>query len=148
MTVYDELTVIDDFEGKFGNREAVRRACDLMASYLAEMTAPLPEIATQGLCVAMKYKEGLAPVSELEAERKAISSFLRDRSAQTNYDTLEYCAAHAVGAILSCYQDPAWGGGASELVSNFLDVTEKLESHHEVFRRLLGEYFPSEKGVA
>src|SRR5215831_18545618 len=141
MNIYNELDIIDLFEEKFGNQESVKRACDFMASYLAGMQRPLPEIAAQGLVVAIKYKEGSALPGELEIARKRIADFLKERGAQLNYSTVEYRMAHAVEAILISYQNPTWGGGASELVSIFLDVTETFESNCDLMRTLLKEYF-------
>jgi len=96
MNIYKELDIIDLFEEKFGNQESVKRACDFMASYLAGMQRPLPEIAAQGLVVAIKYKEGSALPGELEIARKRIADFLKERGAQLNYSTVEYRMAHAV----------------------------------------------------
>jgi hypothetical protein len=141
MDIYQELNVIDRFEERFGNRDSVRRACDFMVSYLAGMQRPLPEIAAEGLRAAIKYKEGSALASELGSARRSISDFLREPSARTNYGTPEYCMARALEAVLISYQNPTWGGGASELVSNFLDMTETFESNHELMKRLLEEYF-------
>jgi hypothetical protein len=141
MDVYKELMLIDRFEESHGNSEAVRRACDFMISYLAAMTTPFPEVAERGRAVAIRYKQGLALNAELENARKSISDFLRERSARTNYDTPEYCIVHAVEGMLACYLHPEWGGGASELVSNFLDVTDKFQSDHSFLKRLLEEKF-------
>jgi hypothetical protein len=49
--------------------------------------------------------------------------------------------AHAEEAILVCYQNPTRDGGASELVSNFLDMTETFESNYDLLRDLLKAYF-------
>src|SRR5262245_53661089 len=129
MDIYKELNVIDRFEESRGNSAAVVRACDLMVSYLAGLKQPLPEIAARRLRIAIK-KEGLASVGELKNERKALSDFLRGHSARTDYTTPEYCIVNAVEAALLSYENPEWGGGASELVSNFLDLTDRFESDH------------------
>jgi hypothetical protein len=146
MNIYKELEVIDRFEEKFGNSTSVTRACDLMVSYLAGLKRRLPETAARGLRVAIKYRQGLASLDELGRERKAISDFLRERSARTNYSTPEYCIMHAVDTILQCYQTPVWGGGASELVSNFLDTADRFESDRTLMRRLLQQNFPEKNG--
>jgi hypothetical protein len=141
VNIYHELDIIDEFEEKVGNRESVKCACDFMVSYLAEMKRPLPEVAAQGLRVAIKYKEGSASPDKLEIAREQIADFLKERGAQASYSTLEYRMAHAVLGILISYQDLRWGGGASELVSNFLDMTETFESNHDLLKTLLKEYF-------
>jgi hypothetical protein len=141
MDIYQDLDVIDRFEDRFGNRDSVKRACDFMVSYLAGVQRPLPEIATQGLRAAIKYREGSARADELESARRSISDFLKERRARMDYSTPEYCMAHAVEAVLMFFVDPTWPGGASEVVSNFLDLTETFESNHELLQRLLDEYF-------
>jgi hypothetical protein len=35
MDIYDEIDIIDDFQERFGLRQSVRRACDLIVSILA-----------------------------------------------------------------------------------------------------------------
>jgi hypothetical protein len=144
MDMYKELDVIDRFEEGRGTNVAVVSACDLMVSYLAGLKRPFPEIAARGLRIAIKYKEGLASVGELKNERKAFSDFLREHSARTDYTTPEYCIVNAVEAVLLSYENPEWGGGASELVSNFLDLTDRFESDHPLMRRLLAEDFPAD----
>src|SRR5262245_53954824 len=67
MDIYKELDLITDFEERVGNREAVIRASDLMVSYLAAMTTPIPEIAARGLRTAVKYREGSARRDEVES---------------------------------------------------------------------------------
>ena len=141
MSVYNKLNVIDEFEAKFGNREAVRRACDLMVSYLSETATSLPEVAAQAVHVGRKYKNGLASRADLNAERKAISQFLSDHSAWTNYEDQEYCAVHAVHGFLDGYINLSWGGGASELVSNFWEMMEKFDRNEVLLQRLLQEHF-------
>jgi hypothetical protein len=59
INIYKELSIIDDFEEKFGNQESVKRACDFMVSYLAGMQRPLPEISAHGLSVAIRYRKAL-----------------------------------------------------------------------------------------
>ena len=57
MDIYDEINIIDDFRQKFGLRESVRRACDLLVSYIGGLQKPLPGIAAQGFSIAVKCKE-------------------------------------------------------------------------------------------
>ncbi len=139
--IYQELDVITEFEDKLEHQEAVKRACDFMVSYLAGLQRPLPEIAAQGLRVAIKYKEGSTRPGELEMAGEQVADFLRERGAQANYSTLEYRMAHAVQAILWCYRDLTYHGLASELVSNYLEMTETFESNYDRLRALLKEYF-------
>src|SRR5262249_22773866 len=108
MNIYKELDVIDRFEERCGNRTSVTRACDLMASYLANLRRPLPALAAQGLRTALKYKNGSIPVQDLESDRKAIATFLKDRLARTD-PAPEYAVLRGVEAILSFYQNPVWG---------------------------------------
>ena len=64
MNIHQELDVVDRFEDRCGDREAWKRACNFMVSYFAGMQRPLPELAAQGLCVAIKYKQGSASDDE------------------------------------------------------------------------------------
>jgi hypothetical protein len=135
------LDVIDRFEDKFGNEESVRRACDVMVSYLSGMTRPFNKIAERGLRAAIKCKEGTIAPNDLGSELRSISDFLRERSARMDYDTPEYCIVHAVEATLMFYQNPSWGGGASEVISNFLNLTDKFECNHALLKQLLDQHF-------
>jgi hypothetical protein len=144
MSIYQELNIIDDFEERAGNSGAVRRACDFMVSYLSKTRVPLPELAEQGLEIAIKYMQGEVGGKELDHKREEIADFLRLRSATLDFVSPEFRGLHAVEAILSCYGHPAWGGGASELVSNFLDVMEIVDGG-DSFRTLLREHFPATK---
>jgi hypothetical protein len=144
IDIFNELVVIDRFEERFGNQESVRRACDVMVSYLSAMTRPFNEIAERGLRAAIKCREGSIAPNDLESERRSISDFLRERSARTDYDTPEYCIVHAVEAILWFYRDPSWGGGASEAMSNFLVITDQFESNYSLLKRLLEQKFATD----
>jgi len=147
MHIYDEIDRIDDFQEKFGLRQSVRRACDLLVSYIGGLQKPLPEIAAQGFNVALKCKEGSALLDELETARMQIVDSLRERGAYCN----QYPMEHTVSFILGCYQDLAHERGLasydSDFPSNFvfhsLERVEEFESNHELFRRLIREYFPT-----
>jgi hypothetical protein len=141
MDVYRKLDVIDDFEDEFGNREAVKRSSDLMISYLAATTRPLPESAAQAVGVAMNYKNGAASLAELYDVQKMIARFMSDHRLWAHYDNAENCVLHAVHAAMNGYLEPSWPAGASELISNFWDAMEKFERDEELLLRLLDQYF-------
>lgn len=140
--IYDKLDAIDAFESRFGNREALKRVCDLMTSYLAEATKPLPPIAAQAARVAIDYKNGLASLADLDTEREAIRDFLRNRHNAFNYDHPEFSPFHAVFGALGGYMDPSWSGGASELIACFWEMMERFDCNEELLLRLFREHFP------
>jgi len=147
MHIYDEIDRIDDFQEKFGLRQSVRRACDLLVSYIGGLQKPLPEIAAQGFNVAIKCKEGSALLDEVETARMRIVNSLKERGAYIN----QYPMEHTVSFILRCYQDLAHERGLASYDSDFpssfvfhsLERVEEFESNHELFRRLATEYFPT-----
>jgi hypothetical protein len=141
MSIYGALNIIDEFEAKFGNSESVTRACDLMVSYLSKMEMLLSEIAMRGLQAAIRYRMGVASSKDLCDEERVLSNRLKEKPETTTYIDTEYHEIHAVKAVLSFYQHPIWGGGASEVVSNFWDVAAKLKSDETVMNRLLREHF-------
>jgi hypothetical protein len=140
MSIYNKLDVIDEFEEKFGEREAVTRSCDLMVAYISEATTPLPQVAAQAFRVAMNYKNGAASRAELDAQKEMLVRALRGR--WTRFDDPESCAFLAIHAIVAFYLDPSWGSGASEVISNFWDLAEKFDRDERRLLRLLQEYFP------
>ena len=142
MNIYDELDVIDEFEKVFGNREAVERSCDVMISYMEKLTAPLPGLVAQGLQVAAQYRRGLIGLKDLEDSINLVAKFLRENSAITNCDEAQYSYYQAINAILLICKNPAWGGGASELVSNFLSLMEKVEIDNLLFEGVIRKHFP------
>ena len=141
MSIHDKLSAVDLFEQTYGNQEAVLRACDLMTQYVNALSVPLPEVVATGLQTAASYKCGRVGEKELQEAEKAVSSFLKGRSALTNYADPEFALAHAVRAILTCYRDRKFGGGASELLSNCLESTERVGSNEELFGKLLEQIF-------
>ncbi len=132
-----KLDVVDQFETKVGEREAILRSCDFMVAYLAEATKPLPAKAAHALRLALEYKNGSAALAELEAELTAMTS---GRGAWKRDDP-EDCAIEALSAVLFLYVDPSWGGGAGEVVSNFWEAMEVFDCNEDRLRRLLKEYF-------
>jgi hypothetical protein len=146
MDIYDEINIIDDFQKKFGQRQAVRRACDLLVSYIGGLQKPLPEIAAQGFYVAIKCNEGSALPDEMETARKQIVDWLRKHRAYCDECPIE----NTVSFILGCYRDLAHELGLAsydnDFPSNFvyysLERIDTFESNHELFRKLLREYFP------
>jgi hypothetical protein len=140
----DDLEVIDRFEEKFGNTETVKRACDFMACYLAKLTKPFPPIAAQGLRVALDYGQGVVGREQLEIHREAISDYLREHSAWTDYESPEYCIIHSVYAALESYLRPSWGGGGSELISNFIEVSGRFEKNSSALQQCLEKSFTTE----
>jgi hypothetical protein len=141
MSIYDWLSRVDQFEEKYGNREAVLRACDLMSQYIEALSVPLPQVVAAGLRTALSFKRSEACSPDLGESEKLLSNFLKERSALTNYTNPEYALAHAVRATLVCYHNPQSPGGASELLSNFLASTELVKSDEELFGRLLKQVF-------
>jgi hypothetical protein len=147
MDIYDEIVIIDDFQEKFGLRESIRRACDLVVSYIGGLQKPLPEIAAQGFSVAIKFKEGSALPDEAETARMQIVNSLREWGAYCN----QYPMEHTVSFILGCYQDLAHERGLasydrdfpSDFVFHSLERIDTFESNHELFRKLLRQYFPT-----
>jgi len=146
MDIYKEINIIGDFEERFGMRQAVRRVCDLIVSYLEGLQKPLSESVTQGFEVAIKCREGSALPDEVETARMQIVESLRERRAY--YD--QYPIEHTISFILGCYQDLAHERGLAsydygfpyEFVSACLERIDTFESNHELFGKLLKEYFP------
>jgi len=142
MSIYQEINIIDDFEERFGNCKSIKRACECLVSYISGLQRPLPEIAAQGLRVAVKYKEGSALPGELEIARKQIVDFLKARHAM--YKEQAYPMEHAVWGILQVYRDLCYdveSGAASEFVSSTLGCIENFDSNYELLRALLKETF-------
>ena len=147
MDIYDEIDIIEDFQEKFGLRQSVRRACDLLVSYIGGLQKPLPEIAAQGFNVAIKCKEGSAVLDEVATARMQIVNSLREWGAYSN----QYPMEHTVSFILGCYQDLAHERGLAsydrlfpvDFVFHSLERVDKFDSNHELFRKLLREYFPT-----
>ena len=146
MDIHREIKIINDFQEKFGLRQSVRRACDLLVSYIGGLQTPLPEIPAQGFNVALKCKEGSALPGEVETARVQIVNSLREWGAYSN----QYPMEHTVSFILGCYQDLAHERGLAsydsdfpyEFVSASLERIDTFESNHELFGKLLKEYFP------
>jgi hypothetical protein len=142
MDIYHEINIIEDFRQKFGMRESVRRACDLLISYIGRLQKPLPEIVAQGFSVAARCKEGSALPDEVETARMQI-----DDSLGAQYP---YRIDHVVSYILGCYRDLAEERGLasydydfpSDFVYYSLEAIDTFESNHELFGKLLKEYFP------
>ena len=147
MDIHREIKIINKFQEKFGLRQAVRSTCDLLVSYIAGLQKPLPEIAAQGFNVAIKCKEGSALPDQVETTRMQIVDSLRERSAYYN----QYPMEHMVSFILGCDRDLAHERGLAsydydfpyEFVSASLERMDTFESNHELFRKLLREYFPT-----
>ena len=146
MDIYHEINIIEHFRQKFGLRESVRRACDLLVSYIGGLQKPLPGIAAQGFSIAVKCKECSALPDEVETARMQIVDSLRERGAYYN----QYPIEHMVSFILGCYRDLAHERGLAsydydfpyEFVSASLERMDTFESNHELFGKLLKEYFP------
>jgi|HubBroStandDraft_6_1064221.scaffolds.fasta_scaffold1591702_1 hypothetical protein len=138
MTIYDDLTPIDEFEAKYGNELAVRRACEVMTAYIGEFS-PLSKWTAEGLDIAARYRKHLISLDELVNERGALA----ERIQQTSKDLPEYRILQAVSSILWFLQYPSWGGGASEVISNFLDLLGEPESKREAIVGLIEEKFGS-----
>ncbi|WP_139862692.1 hypothetical protein [Bradyrhizobium ivorense] len=139
MTVYDSLSIVDQFEERTDNRTAVKRACDVMLRYLMELKRPLPDVAAQSVKIAREYCAGSRGIQSLHDEDKRISNFLRNASARSNGTV---SVVRATGALVRLLQEPTWGGGASEALSNFLNWVDEFEQDHTMFKRLLEGAFP------
>jgi hypothetical protein len=147
MSIYDALNPIDDFEERHGNAEAVRRASDLMVSYMCGLTRPLPELVDRGLKTAIGYKNKEATLLEMDTIRKELTQFIKTKWLSGGEDTSKYFISRAVEGMLICCRHPAWGGGASELVSNFLEAVDKFESNHNLLKFLIKQYFSDHSGL-
>ena len=141
MNIDDELTVVDAFEERFGNKRAVDRACEFLIRYLSLNRASLPEIAKSGLEFATRYQKDAVGLAELRTERTKLANFLSGRSGTTKWKHPDYGPIHAVYAILWHLEDPTHGGGASELISNAFEATEIFKSDDEIVQTLLRECF-------
>ena len=126
MDIYDEIDIIEDFQEKFGLRQSVRRACDLLVSYIGGLQKSLPEIAAQGFHVAIKCREGSALPDEVETARMQIVNSLRERRAYYS----QYPMEHTVSFILRCYRYLAHERGLASYDMDFPSdfVFHSLES--------------------
>jgi len=140
MSVYDKLVIVDQFEERNGNQRAVRRACEIMLAYLASLKQPLPEVAAQALRVARGYTDGSVGAGSLSAAVDQISRFLKECGESENNSKGVISIIRASAALLKLLQEPTWGGGASEALSNFLEWTDEFEQNHELFGQLLERY--------
>jgi hypothetical protein len=145
MDIYKEISIVLDFQEKFGQRESVRRACDLLVSYIDGLQKPLPQSAALGFNIAIKCREGSALPDEVETARVQIVDSLYKRGE--NYP---YRVEHVVSYILGCYRDLSRERGLAayeyQFVHEFayysLEAIEAFESNHWLFGKLLKEYFP------
>jgi hypothetical protein len=58
-----------------------------------------------------------------------------------DYDRGAISVVRASGALLKLLRVPAWGGGASEALSNFLEWVDAFEQKHSFFEQLLEKTF-------
>lgn len=137
MSAYDKLTIVDQFEERTNNRAAVQRACNVMLQYLAGLKRPLPAVAAQALAVAQQYKLGSPHVASLREADDRIGQFLKGEGYPDAGFEGAVSAARATQALLKLLQEPVWGGGASEALSNFLEWVDEFEQDHSLFEQLL-----------
>ncbi len=138
MSGYDKLILVDDYEERHDNRTAARRACNVMTEYLASLKRPLPSVAAEALGVAQSYCVGSIGVEGLRSACVLMSHFLKDSA---NYDRGTISVVQASDALLKRLQVPVWGGGASEALSNFLDLVDQYEQNHPLFEELVERAF-------
>jgi hypothetical protein len=142
MSGYDKLILVDQYEEKHTNSAAVRRACDVMLDYLASLRRPLPEAAAQAVKAAREYSAGGA--DRLQDACAVVSRFLKHPA---DGDRGAISIVRASEALLKLLQVPVWGGGASEALSNFLELVDEYEQNHPLFEQLLERTF-GESGPA
>ena len=143
MTVYDELVIVDEYEDTHGNQTAILRACNVMVAYLCASRLPLSYPVVHAARVANAYIVGSAGVNELQTASNQVTQFLQElqSDSESPQDTLS--VVRACGALMKLLQKPAWGGGASEALSNFLEWMDHFEVNHPLFEQLLVKAFGS-----
>lgn len=138
MSGYDKLILVDEYEERHDNRAAVRRACSVMLEYLSSLKRPLPEVATEALKVAREYSSGSVGAEALRDGCALVSRFLKHSA---DYDKGTISVVRASDALLKLLQVPEWGGGASEALSNFLELVDGYEQNYPLFEQLLERTF-------
>lgn len=147
MSGYDKLTIVDRFEEQHDNQAAVRRACDVMLEYLTSLKRPLPDIATRALKISQEYCAGHTGVDSLHFTDQEISLFLK-RARQSGNDAKDIVSiVQASGALIQLLREPAWGGGASEALSYFLEYVDDFELNHSLFESILERKFSETKST-
>jgi hypothetical protein len=141
MNGYDKLAIVDRYEESHDNPAAVRRACDVMAEYLANLKRPLPDVASQAVEAALEFRKGSTGVDALRDADDQISRFLKQARHDDEFDIGSISVVRASGALLKLLQVPTWGGGASEALSNFLEWVDEFEQNHSLFEQLLDQSF-------
>jgi hypothetical protein len=81
---------------------------------------------------------------QLKIDHKAISDYFREHSAWTDYETPEHCIIHSVYAALDSYLRPSWGGGGSELISIFIEVSGRFEKNSSALKGCIEKCFAAE----
>ncbi|UGA45628.1 hypothetical protein HU230_0006195 [Bradyrhizobium quebecense] len=145
MTVYERLTIVDQFEDRASNRAAVMRACDVMTCYLTQLKRPLPEVAAQAVKVAQAYIAGSTAIGGLHDEVRQISNFLKEARRSDSHLNDALSVIRATEALMRLLEEPRWGGGASEALSNFLELVDGFEQDHRLFEHLLESTFDDSK---
>lgn len=141
MNMHDELTIVDAFEQRYGNKSAMDRTNEFLIKYLSLGLTSIPEIAKPGLEIATKYRKGNADLVKLRTERIKLENFLRERTAWTKHSNPDYGAVHSVYALLWHLEEPVHGGGASELISDVFEATKAFRPDDQIVKSLLSECF-------
>jgi hypothetical protein len=147
MSIFDDLTVIDDFEESFGFTEALARARNFMIAYLCLMTKAVPEPTRRSIEVAKQYAIGACTAEELRIQRDALWQWLKERHAVVDYTTPLNAIVHAGFGPLTEGEDLKPAEVISERVSDFLDCANAFENHSESVPHLLNEHFPLARGL-
>ena len=142
MNIYRSLDMVDDYEAIHGNREAVIRAISLMLAIMRDLGHLLPRIATQSIEVASRFREGRGDHSLLMGQEDLLNERLRDLVESSNGHSSEFHLVQTAHAILVLSRKPRWGGGAGEVLSNFINALDSAGLSYNPVIDLLDNYFP------
>lgn len=73
---YDRLTVVDEYEARHGNIDAVVKACSLMIKHMRAIQRSLPDYAIKGLKIAENFQSGLHGANDLLLASRGIEACL------------------------------------------------------------------------
>jgi len=116
-----------------------------MTCYLTQLKRPLPEVAAQAVKVAQGYIAGSTAIGSLHDEVRRISNFLKEARRSDSQLDEDLSIIRATEALIRLLEEPRWGGGASEALSNFLELVDEFEQDHRLFEHLLEGAFDDSK---
>lgn len=138
---HDRLIVVDEYEAQHGNTDALMKACSLMIKHMRAIERPLPDYAVRGLEIAENFNFGLHSANDLLLASRAIEARLSS-IVQTPDTSPDECIGIAVRAALLLSKDPTGEDGASEVLSNYLELADVFfECDHSCFIKLLAFEF-------